>query len=255
MEQVQEQKKGKNGKIVALALALVILIGGTYAWLTLNLTGTKTVRIESGNLAMEIQNETNGITIDPAVPITETEGRTQDTKYVFELKNTGNVSSQYTVYLDDDGVLADDEFAISKSLVGYYLEKEIYDDSAEPAKVGTTITSGGTLNDIISNGYVVLDQSTTSLTTDEGSTDSALPAGYKIKYTLRLWITDEAGTDDLQKTVEGTTKLAAYQGRIGVKATQIGIEKDEAYNESAARTDTWVRPGGTVVQETPAGGE
>ena len=54
------EKKNKNfveknkKQIVAIALALVLLLGGTYAWLTLTLNGTKKVRIEAGTLALEL---------------------------------------------------------------------------------------------------------------------------------------------------------------------------------------------------------
>lgn len=237
-----EKKKGKNGKIVALALALVLLVGGTYAWLTLTINGTKQVRIESGNLAMTISGESDGVLIDPAVPITENEGKTQNTKYDFTLENTGNVSSVYTVYLDDVALDGADEFAIDKTLVGYYLEKTVYTGTCtgtgsgrtcDGTADGETQTRTGNIQELLSNNYVVLDSSNDS---------TALAAGKYIKYTLRLWIKDTAGTDDLQKKENETIKLATYAAKIGVKATQIGIEADAAYGESAARPDTWVRP-------------
>lgn len=236
-----ENKKGKNGKIVALALALILLVGGTYAWLTLTVNGTKQVRIESGNLAMTISNESNGISIDPAVPITDNEGIAQNNSYSFTLENTGNVSSVYTVYLDDVAVDASSEFAIAKNLVGYQLEKTIYTGTCTDTQEGRTCTGTaddqtttrtGTIQSLINNGYVVLDSSTDS---------SALAPGKYIEYTLKLWIKDTAGTDDLQHVENNVTKLAVYQASIGVKATQIGIEADAAYGESAARADTWVR--------------
>ena len=239
MEQEKLQKKGKNGKVVALALALVLLIGGTYAWLTLTVNGTKQVRIESGTLAMTISNENDGISIDPATPITDVEGRTQTTKYDFTLENTGNVSSVYTVYLDDIA-LGNDEFPIDKTLVGYYLEKTIHTGTCSgtprtctATSSETTTTTSGVLQSLVQNGYVVLDSS---------ADNTALAAGKYITYTLRLWIKDTAGTSDLQHVNGNTTTLATYAGKIGVKATQVGIEADEAYGESAARADTWVRP-------------
>lgn len=242
-----ENKKGKNGKIVALALALVLLIGGTYAWLTLSFNGTKRVRIESGNLAMVINSETDGISIDPAVPITDNEGKTQDEKYEFILENTGNISSVYTVYLDDVAVDAASEFAMDKTLVKYYLEKTIYNGSCSVnattnetecngTAAGTMTPTTGTIQSLVSGSYVVLDTS---------SDATALGADQYIKYSLRLWISDAAGTDDLQQRDANTgniTKLAVYSAKIGVKATQIGIEADDAYGETTTREDTWVRP-------------
>lgn len=240
MEQERvEKKKGNSGKIVALALALVLLIGGTYAWLTLSFNGTKKVRIESGNLAMAIQGESDGININPAVPITENEGKTQNTKYEFTLENTGNISSVYTVYLDDVAFDSESEFAIDKSLIGYFLEKTIYNGSCDNegtctgTAVGSTTSVSGNIGELVQGSYVVLDTSSDS---------TALGADQYIKYTLRLWIRDAAGTDDLQKVENNVTKSGVYSAKIGVKATQIGIEADDAYGETTTREDTWVRP-------------
>lgn len=236
-----ERKKGTSGKIVVLALALVLLIGGTYAWLTLSFNGTKKVRIESGNLAMEIVGESDGISINPAVPITENEGKTQDDKYIFTLENTGNISSVYTVYLDDVAVNAATEFAIQKNLIGYKLDKTIYNGQSDTngnlngTEVETTSKSGN-IQELVKGSYVVLDDS---------SDETALGKDQYITYTLRLWIRDIAGTDDLQITNETTgnvEKLGVYSAKIGVKATQIGIEKDDVYGETETRPDTWVRP-------------
>ncbi len=241
MEQERvEKKKGTNGKIVALALALVLLIGGTYAWLTLSFNGTKRVRIESGHLAMAIKGESDGININPAVPITENEGKTQNTKYEFTLENTGNISSVYTVYLDDVAFNAETEFAIDKGYIGYFLEKTIYNGSCDDSGVCTptgdavsTTTRTGNIGELISGSYVVLDTSSDS---------TALGADQYIEYTLRLWIRDTAGTNDLQKVENNVTKSGVYSAKIGVKATQIGIEADDAYGETTTREDTWVRP-------------
>lgn len=240
MEQERvEKKRGNNGKIVALALALVLLIGGTYAWLTLSFNGTKKVRIESGNLAMAIKGESAGISINPAVPMTENEGKTQNDKYEFTLENTGNISSVYTVYLDD-GTLETNEFAIDKSKIGYFLEKTIYNGSCDNAGTCTpvgdavsTTSRSGNIGELASGSYYVLDSSDDS---------TALGADQYIVYTLRLWILDTAGTNDIQRVVNDVTQSGVYSARIGIKATQIGIEADDAYGESTTREDTWVRP-------------
>ena len=68
---MKEKNKGVEAnkkKIIALAVALVLLIGGTYAWLTITLTGTKTTRIEAGTLSLELVDEANEINIEDALP-------------------------------------------------------------------------------------------------------------------------------------------------------------------------------------------
>lgn len=211
---MKEKKEGNNKKIVALALALVLLIGGTYAWLTLTLTGTKTTRIEAGTLAVEINGESAGISIASAVPISTSEGIAQENPYEFTLENTGSVSSVYTVYLDDAGIDTENEFALAKSLVYAHITKQVVKDDGTPVGTATTVTK--TLSELTNGTDVVLDTSTDA---------TALASDEKINYTLRLWISDAAQNSDLKQ--DG--KMAAYAGKIRIAATQKGIEEDEAY--------------------------
>lgn len=90
----------KNKKIVVIMLlALIVLIGGTFAILRLTYKGTKTNKIKVGNLSLSL-TEVNEISLQNAYPMTDAEGK-ETTSYNFTLTNNGDVSSNYTISLID----------------------------------------------------------------------------------------------------------------------------------------------------------
>ncbi len=231
-----------NKKIVALALALVLLIGGSYAWLQITLNGTKTARIEAGTLAVDLVDETEGINIGAAYPMTDENGRnpeTNPTSYKFILENTGTVASLYTVYLDKQAIDTSAAFDMPLNLVKCHITKKVMKkvgerDSVEQIEAESgddtkqdEYTTTTTLEDIkgSSDAEVILDSSAKHESTPLGKDEYAL-------YEIRLWISDEAKTTDLNKSQEdGTKKSAEYSGKLRIEATQTGIEEDEAYSE------------------------
>ena len=232
-QKIENNKK----KILALALALVLLIGGTYAWLTITLTGTKTTRIEAGTLAMEIKNESEGIKLENALPMTDEDGA-KLTPYEFTISNEGNVQSEYSVYLDKQGIDAETEFDMPLTKVKCQITKTIMNMTngriTDADSQVTTTTTTGLLSDMVdannSNTSVVL---ATSSNTD--STTTPLEVGQYIKFSVRLWIDETAVNDDLKKTVstDGSSKtyVAAYAAKLRLEASQVGIEADAAYGE------------------------
>ena len=195
MEKKKESFVEKNKKqLLVIALALVLLLGGTYAWLQLTLTGTKTTRIEAGTLALTLdESASEGINVEDAVPMTDQEGLATEA-YTFSVENTGNVLSEYTIYLDDEAI-SEEDVRMEDSIVKYSLTK-----------------NGG--------------ESTTALVstlTDRALTeDNLIEAGTTDTYTLRLWIKDSAVNDDVQTTKEdGAIIGKVFAGRLRIEASQI----------------------------------
>ena len=94
MEKENKNFMEKNKKqVIAIALALVLLIGGSYAWLSVTLKGTKKVRIEAGTLSL-VLDEGNAINVSDSVPMSDADGLATDA-YTFSLQNNGNVTSEY----------------------------------------------------------------------------------------------------------------------------------------------------------------
>lgn len=213
--------EGNKKKIIALAVALVLLIGGTYAWLTLTLTGTKTARIEAGTLSLELVDEANEINVENALPVTDDEGKATD-PYVFTLNNNGNITSLYTVYLDS-AAIEEGLSAMPQDKVKYSVVKTVKtivgsrDSLNEDGDTADTVVSTETLaTDVYNSGAETI----SSKMLDTGS----LAAGNYIDYELRLWISSEATNDEMKNT--------AFAGKLRIEATQEGIENDAAYGET-----------------------
>ena len=186
----------KNKKqIVAIALALVLLLGGTYAWLTLTLNGTKKVRIEAGTLSL-VLDEGNAINVEDSVPMSDIDGLAT-TPYTFSLQNNGNVTSEYTIYLDDASIDSAD-VRFDDSALKYSLKKN----------EGTTTTALlSTLKD--SSDKRVLESGT-------------IEPGVTNTYSLNLWIKDDATNDDVQETKEDNSVVGkVFAGKLRIEASQI----------------------------------
>ena len=181
----------KNKKqIIAIALALVLLVGGSYAWLTTTLKGTKKVRIEAGTLSL-VLNEGNEINVEDSLPMTDIDGLKTDA-YTFTLQNNGNVTSNYTIYLDDASIDSAD-VRFDDSALKYSLKKN---------EGASTTALLSTLN------QRVLDSGT-------------IEAGTTNTYSLNLWIKDEATNDDVQTTKDGQTVGKVFAGKLRIEASQV----------------------------------
>ena len=181
----------KNKKqVIAIALALVLLVGGSYAWLTTTLKGTKKVRIEAGTLSL-VLDEGNEINVEDSLPMTDIDGLKTDA-YTFSLQNNGNVTSNYTIYLDDASIDSADE-RFDDSALKYSLKKN---DGASTTALLSTLNQR------------VLDSGT-------------IEAGTTNTYSLNLWIKDEATNDDVQTTKDGQTVGKVFAGKLRIEASQI----------------------------------
>ena len=181
----------KNKKqVIAIALALVLLVGGSYAWLTTTLKGTKKVRIEAGTLSL-VLNEGNEINVEDSLPMTDIDGLKTDA-YTFTLQNNGNVTSNYTIYLDDASIDSADE-RFDDSALKYSLKKN---DGVSTTALLSTLNQR------------VLDSGT-------------IEAGTTNTYSLNLWIKDEATNDDVQTTKDGQTVGKVFAGKLRIEASQI----------------------------------
>ena len=185
----------KNKKqVIAIALALVLLVGGSYAWLTTTLKGTKKVRIEAGTLSL-VLDEGNEINVSDSVPMSDVDGLKTDT-YTFSLQNNGNVTSEYTIYLDDASIDSADE-RFDDSALKYSLKKN---DGASTTALLSTLQDD--------NGKRVLETGT-------------IEAGTTNTYSLNLWIKDEATNDDVQTTTDGNTIGKVFAGKLRIEASQV----------------------------------
>lgn len=206
-EKKRDEVENHSKKIIALALALVLLIGGTYAWLTLTLNGNKTVRLEAGTLSLNLTNEANEINMLDAVPVTDADGMAT-TPYTFTLENNGTIPSDYSIFLDkmaiDTGLKDMPQHRI-KFIISKTIKEKVGDtiDSATDTVIDTDDGEAMVLNPT-SGG----EEQNPNRLLDSGS----IEANQYIEYTLRLWIDQNATSAEMNDT--------AFKGQLRIEATQ-----------------------------------
>lgn len=184
----------KNKKLLlSVFLGVIVVIGVSYAWLQITLTGTKKVVIRSGNLSLNLDEDASeGISLTNAYPMTDQEGL-KTTSYDFTLKNDGTIPNSYTIYLEDTtGEAEVKAFPVLK----YDIKKTEYnaDDSIKTAEVDTMQL----LSAIKTTDGIVLDSGT-------------LEVGEYSKYSFKLWMDYDANDDYQNSHFKGNLKIVGDQ--------------------------------------------
>lgn len=182
----KEEKYKKYQKMtIVLLVTLILFLGGAYAWLGFSLEGEKTNSVIVGNLSLELKDNSEGIYLDKAYPVTDEIGFGYS-PYSFNLTNNGNIPSSYTIYLDDEDI-SNESIRMNENYVKYSLVRNGVRESAK--FLSTTKTEGGRVLD-----------------------SGVLEVGQTNEYDLRLWIAD---------TTENDVMETVFSGRIRIEAEQI----------------------------------
>ena len=178
-------------QLFALAFVLIVLVAGSYAWLTLTIDKTNTNVLRAGTLSLVLDDTTSGgIKLEKAVPISDEKGKT-GTEYTFTLQNKGTKTASYTIYLDDVA-LETNETRMDDSKVKYQLTK----NSKE------TVALLNTLSDkVLDSGEIA------------GSTTNT--------YSLRVWIDSAAGNEVMGTILSKELRVEAIQS-----VNTVSFEKD-----------------------------
>ena len=197
---MKDKKLNKTTQqLFVLAFALILLIGGSYAWLTLQVTGEKTNVLKAGTLSLVLDDTTSeGIKLEKAVPISDEKGKT-GTEYTFTLQNKGSKAASYTIYLDDVALEAS-ETRMDDSKVKYQLTI----NSNEKVALLNTLS-----DKVLDSGEIA------------GSTTNT--------YSLRVWIDSVAGNE-----VMGTI----LSKELRVEATQAGAKNNSTTTAMCKRATT-----------------
>lgn len=183
-------------QILMIVLTLLLLLGGTYAWLQITLNATKTTRLEAGTLQLKITNEENAIDINDALPMTDVDGLLTE-PYTFSLTNTGSIESEYTIYLDDEAIPTEDT-AMDDDVIKFSLTND-YNLNKMDLVSGITDESGRRILDT-----------------------GVIQPNATYHYRLNLWIKGNATSTDIhvvdQKNNEVTGKV--FSTRLRIEASQ-----------------------------------
>ena len=169
-----------KGRVITMVLTLatiLITLGTSYAVFTKDVSTTNDYKIKIGNFNFTIDNEANPISLTNAYPTTDTTGKSL-TPYTFTLNNDSGTSINYTMKFVPDST-----------------------NTLDASKVKVYLTKGST-----NIGPALASTYTTTL--DSGT----MAAGATLNFKLRMWLINEATTDEIGKT---------FKGKIQVTATQI----------------------------------
>jgi hypothetical protein len=187
-------KNSKKGIIVAvIAIALVAVIGGSYALFRFTTTATKTNVIEVGTLTLQLdESASEGILIQNAVPVTEDYAKANYTAYTFIVKNTGTINAKYDLSLIDNGNIE----------VG----KRLADSNVKYSLTSVKKSATSTAEEPVSTTALL-----STLTDRKLNTNIELAAGESVEYTLYLWIDEDATEEIAGQQFSAQVKVDAVQ--------------------------------------------
>ena len=195
---MDEKKKIGNRKllVIAIVLILVVIIGTTYAWLSITKNSEIINKITAGNLELTLDDTTSeGIKLTKEIPRSYQQGMTTK-EYTFTLTNKSSTSS-YTLSLKDlttytidnnEEVTITDVDRLADSKVRYILLKDGEEATAAKSKILT--------DRVIDSGTI-----------EKGKT---------ITYSLRICIDSTAGDNNTEEEVMGKV----FNAQLSLEATQ-----------------------------------
>ena len=204
-----------NKKIITIVMSIIIILvlvlAISYAYFSTELNGTDQM-VKVGTLDLVLDETSEGITLDNAVGISDSEGLSLDGS-TFELRNNGNKAVDYTIYLDNN-TIGEVDTRIDDKYLKYNLNKN-------GANSGATLLTriGANPNRILDSGTI------------EGDTTN--------KYSLKLWITDEVDGNYSGQVFSGKLRVEVSQEREKEVATVLlnNIPDDNLYDDG---TDTFI---------------
>ena len=172
---MEEKKKLiKQSKImIAMALVIVFVLAGTYAWMMLSKTSTVVNKITAGNLDLELvcsaDGTCDGIYLEKQVPMSYQQGLTTKA-YKFKLRNNGGIAADYTINLEDfyENITIPTEGKFEDSKIRYIILK---DDETPVASNSKLLSEGRNL------------------------TTGTIEGNSEVEYTLYMWIDSRAGIE------------------------------------------------------------
>ena len=209
---MNETKKIGNAKllVIAVVLTLVVVLGTTYAWLSISQESKIINKITAGNLELTLDDTTSeGIKLTKEIPRSYQQGMATK-EYTFTLTNKSSTSS-YTLSLkdlttyrndEDQEVTIADEDRLADSKIRYILLKDGEEATASKSKILT--------DRVIDSGTI-----------EKGKT---------ITYSLRIWIDSKAGDNNTEEEVMGKV----FNAQLSLEAEQTSAELPASF-----ATDSW----------------
>jgi len=220
MEKEKNEPKKIILSILGVAILVIAVIGVSFAVFNFTGIGSKQNSVTTGTLVMTYTENTNGISITNAMPMTDTAGKVltnSNEKFEFtvsaSITGTAVISYEVTAIKDASSTLLDSE-------VRLYLEKNgsevLAPKNFTPIASATTVGSPA--------GSMLLDSGTF---TTSGTNN----------YVLRMWVAEDTVITDVAKTY--TVRINVYgKDTAGVEEVQYTAEEYFEF-DSATGTIEW----------------
>jgi len=181
-------KKKKTFTILGVSIALLSIIGISYAYWFLTHTQVGENKLATSCLSLSITNEKNDINLQKAYPISDEEGKNL-IPYSFTITNTCDMFTSYTVSLE----MLKDSTMSSEFLKTMINKEEVHNLST--LETTDVVNTDSIESRILANG--------------------SLGSGDSVDYTLRVWMDgDSTSTESMNKDFIGkvvvTAKMSTY---------------------------------------------
>ncbi len=188
--------------IYMIMLSIVLLMGTSYALLRSSHQGENTYTMNVGTLQVTfVDSETNALTLENAYPTTDDEGMSETKELTFTVKNTGTVTSKYSVYIEETSTTPEFKsvirFISNKNDTGYNSPKTLSEDKY-----------------IDSESYL----------------ETSKTATYKVK----AWISDTADSTYMNKTFTARIVVESVQATLASEKV-----KDNLKNKNSSSCQTY----------------
>ncbi len=175
----------------------LLSIGSTFAMFTVSSKSAEYNVVKSGTLNISFDaNSSSTIGLDGALPISDNDGLNQEGN-TFTITNTGSLTAEYAVSLQDDKDMITQDNCSDKQLDKGFIKYNID---------GTNIKL---LSDSIDSTII----------------SGSLKAGESKTFTLKLWIKEDATNEALGKHYHGKIVVDAIQEGVSQLATKVVMDK------------------------------
>ena len=201
--------------LISILAVTLISIGSTFAMFTVSSKSAEYNVVKTGTLNIDFSSSSSTIGLDGALPMSDSDGLSQ-TGNTFTITNTGSLTANYSVSLQDDTDMINQDGCSDKQLDKDFIKYSI-DNSAAKLLSGST--------DLLISG--------------------ALKSGETKTFTLKVWIRDDATNEVLGKHYHGKIVVDAIQEKAPVLATKLIMDKankeDLDYNSAtdAQKKEMW----------------
>ena len=235
--------KAKKKKIISLAVTilgiLLIVTGTSAAYLMSQKEGTKNT-ITAGTLVLSLPTESEGITLNGALPISDEAGVSGSNSYTFTLKNSGTLKMNYAIYLKNKCSTT------SSVTIG---SETITPDICIPNEYIKVGLKKGT------EDYQII-----TLDNDELLMKGTMDSNETIDFSLKIWL-DENTPNEYNAILDGVERNIIYYGKLELTGEQyINLDKSGAnlpelatgmipvyYDETA---ETWKKADSNNIDKT-----